>query len=328
MRRITLLLAMAVVMALAAPAAGSSGDSLPIGVAKAPVAPDGTTAGEITDVVFTFVDQDPAVPGISLENGATITVEFPDDFVNTGVGPIQAAILQGWPQSPPAPPPLFPWVASASGTTVTVTLTDDYLVGAAGPGPKQLHLVLNAFRNPGPGLYHVPVTIQPDPGSPDTLAGTGKLRIIPKARRAIDIVSVFSGGGPPPPFDNPLYQTVAAGDDSLDVGLYLWDKRSSVADGNVSPLVGVGVEMTNARHGRLVQDGRTVGQVRIKPPDGADDYELSTDGPSVLGTSAVTSLPVGVLITRLVTDPDVTGEYVVKFRLNGGNRAKFIVTAE
>lgn len=329
MRRNALLfLVLALAMALVTPAAGANGEGpLAISVAKAAVTPDGTTAGEITDVVITFVDPDPAVPGISLRNGAVVTIAFPDDFVNTGVGATQPAILQGWPQSPPAPPPLFPWVVDVSGTTVTITLTDDYLVGAAGPGPKQVHLVLNGFRNPGPGLYEVEVAIQPDPASSEMLAGTGKLRIMPKARRSVDIVSVFSGGGPPPPFNNPLYQTVAAGDDSLDVGLYLWDKRSSVADGAVNPLVGVEVEMTNARHGRLVQDGRTVGHVSITAPDGADEHALSTDGPSFLGTSAVTSLPVGILITRLTTDPDVAGDYVVTFRLNGGNSAKFIVSA-
>jgi hypothetical protein len=329
MRRYALLLlVMAFAMALVTPAAGANGrDALEITVGKAVVSPDGTAAGEITDVVFTFVDPDPAIAGISLKKDATITIVFPDDFVNTGAGAVQPAILQGWPQSPPAPPPLFPWVASVNDTTVTITLTDDYLVGAAGPGPKQVHLVLNGFRNPGPGLYDVELAIQPDPEVAELLEGTAKLRIIPKPRRSIDIVSVFSGGGPPPPFNNPLYQTVAAGDDSLDVGLYLWDKRSSVADGDVNPLVGVAVEMTNATHGHLLQAGRTVGHVSITAPAGADDHALSTDGPSILGTSAVTSLPVGILITRLTTDPDVVGDYVVTFRLNGGNSTSYTVSA-
>lgn len=327
-RQSLMLLVIALAMALVAPAADANGgDTLAISVAKAVVAPDGTTAGEITDVVFTFVDPDPAVPGISLKKDATITITFPDDFINTGSGATQPAILQGWPQSPPAPPPLFPWVATVVDTAVTITLTDDYLVGAAGPGPKQVHLVLNGFRNPGPGRYDIDVAIKPDPASPEVLEGIGKLRIIPKARRSINIVSVFSGGGPPP-FNNPLYQTVVAGQDSLDVGLYLWDKRSSVADGDVNPLLGVDLKMTNAKHGRLVQNGRTVGHVSIKAPRGADEYELSTDGPSILGMSAVTALPVGILVTRLITDPDVAGDYVVSFRLNGGDRTKFMVSAE
>ena len=324
-----LLLVVALATALVTPAAGANGhDSLTIDVSKAVVSPDGTAAGEITDVVFTFVDPDPAVPGISLKEDAVITIAFPDDFVNTGSGSVQPAILQGWPQSPPAPPPLFPWVATVDDTTVTITLTADYLVGAAGPGPKQVHLVLNAFRNPDPGLYDVDVTIQPDPESAETLEGTAQLHIIPKPRRSIDVVSVFSGGGPPPPFNNPLYQSVVPGGQSLDVGMYLWDKRSSIADGDVNPLVGVSVEMTNAGHGRLVQDGRTVGHVSISAPAGADEHVLSTNGPSILGTSAVTSLPVGILITWLTTDPDVTGDYVVTFRLNGGNSTKYIVSAE
>ena len=100
-----------------------------------------------------------------------------------------------------------------------------------------------------------------------------------------------------------------------------------MADGDVNPLVGVAVEMTNATHGHLLQAGRTVGHVSITAPAGADDHALSTDGPSILGTSAVTSLPVGILITRLTTDPDVVGDYVVTFRLNGGNSTSYTVSA-
>ncbi len=158
------------------------------------------------------------------------------------------------------------------------------------------------------------------------MAGTGQLRIIPKARRSVDVVSVFSGGGPPPPFHNPLYQTVVAGDDSLEVGLYLWDKGSSVARRSQSNArCRSGNDQRGAR--TLVHGGRTVGHVSIAAPDGANEHVLSTDGPSFLGTSAVTSLPVGILITTLTKDPDVAGDYVVTFRLNGGNSAQYIVSA-
>jgi hypothetical protein len=43
------------------------------------------------------------------------------------------------------------------------------------------------------------------------------------------------------------------------------------------------VEVTDSGHGRLVQDGRTVGHVSITAPDGADEHALSTNGPSTLG---------------------------------------------
>lgn len=314
--------------------------SMPIGAAAAPtqldiatsravVSPDGTTAGEIADFVLAFVDPDPSVPGISLLDGATVTAVLPADFVNTGSGIDSVALLQGWPQSPPAPPPLFPWTVEVSGNTIVTTLTDDYLVGAAGPGPKAAHYVLNSFRNPTkPGTYDVDLIIQPDPDSADTYEGVGSVRIIPKARRSINVVSVFSGGGPPPPFNNPLYQTVAAGDDSLDVGLYLWDKRSSVADGDVRPLLGVDLKMTNPRHGRLVQGKKTVGHVWIDAPSGASGYELATDGPSFLGTSVVTGLDVAILVVTLETAPNAVGTYHVEFKMNGGNRQELFIAAE
>ncbi len=284
------------------------------------------TAGEITDIVLSFADPDPAVPGMSLRDGGSIVVILPDGFTNTGVGVTQAAILQGWPQSPPAPPPLFPWTATVVDNTITVELTDDYLVGVSGPGPKALHLVLNSFRNPGPGLYDIQVAIQPDPASPDVHEGTGTVHVIPKSRPNVNIVSVFSGGGPPPPFNNPLYQTVAAGDTSLDVGLYLWEGGSSVADGDVRPYLGVEVEMENPGHGRLVHFGRTVGHVWIDAPAGADDFMLSAT-PSFSGVSAVTGLDVGIMIVSLQTDADVPGDYAIEFRMNNGNSQEFFVTA-
>jgi len=308
----------------------SDSTRLDVSVAKAGVAPDGTTAGEITDIVVTFVDPDPAVEGISLKKGGTVSVTLPHGFEFVGGGGGNSiALLQGWPQSPPAPPPLFPWTTAVSGQTVTATLTADYLVGGAGPGPKQIHLLLNEFRNPEhPGRYRLRVTIQPDPSSDATYRGTGTVRIIPKARPSINVVSVFSGGGPPPPFNNPIYQTVTPGDSGNDVGLYLWDKGSSVADGVINPLLGVDLVMTNARHGRLVMGDKTVGHVRIRAPHRADEFALTTGGPSTLGTTAVTGLDAGVLIVTFTTDPDVTGDYTIMLRMNNGNRQKLYVTAE
>lgn len=309
---------------------GSAATVTPLDVdaSRAVVTPDGTTAGEIADFVLAFVDPDPAVSGISLLEGATVMAVLPAAFVNTGQGMNSVALLQGWPQSPPAPPPLFPWTVDVVGNTIVTTLTSDYLVGAAGPGPKAVHYVLNSFRNPlQPGTYEVDLIIQPDPNSADTYEGVGSVRIIPKARRSVNVVSVFSGGGPPPPFNNPLYQSVTAGDDSLDVGLYLWDKRSSVADDDVRPLLGVDVKMTNPGHGRLVQGKKTVGHVWIDAPPGASGYELVTGGPSFFGTAVVTGLDVGILVVTLSTAPNVAGTYHVEFKMNGGNRQELFITA-
>lgn len=331
MRRLIILAVVATLLAALAPVANAHDDhALEVRIDKAPVAPDGTTAGEISDFVVTFVDRDPALPGIGLKAGATVTVTLPDEFVNTGTGKPNAAILlQGWPQSPPAPPP-FPWTTTVAGNTITATLAPDFdfPVGTFGPGPKQVHLILNDFRNPHPGDYDVGIAIQPDPAVDNTLSANGTVEIIPRARRNLNVVSIFSGGGPPPPFNNPLYQTVNAGADSLDIGLYLWDRLSSVADGDVNPYLGVDFVEEGPRWSRIVQGDRTVGLVLIRAPHGARDFGITTSGPSTLGTSFATGLPVGILITNLRTDPNVTGDYTITYWLYGGNRQQVFVTTE
>ncbi len=335
MKRLRIVFALAAVMAMAfaLPAsAGATTGALDVEVGLAPIVPDGTVAGEITDFVLTFVDRDPAVPGISLKTGGTVTVTLPDDFVNIGMGaPNFIVLLQGWPQSPPAGGPGFLWDHSISGNSITATLTSDYEVGEFGPGAKQAHLILNTFRNPTkPGMYDVHLEIDPDGTASDVYTGTGRVHIIPKARPSINAVSVFSGvdNPPPPPFNNAIYQTVTAGDDAADVGLYLWDKGSSVADGVINPYLGVDIHMRNQRHGLLRQSNKTVGHVWIDAPPGADDYGISTAGESVLGTTAVSGLDTGILITTFHTDADVTGDYTITFRMNNGNTQKLFVTTE
>ncbi len=324
-RLISLLFAFALLVVLVPAAGAVTTGTLRVDIEKAPIVPDGTTANEITDFVLTFIDRDPAIDGISLLAGGTVTATLPDDFVNTMHGDANTAILlQGWPQSPPVP---FPWITTVSGNTVTATLTSDYLAGDFGPGTKQLHLILSDFRNPGPGMYDVDLVIKPDPASSATFGGTGTVHIIPRARPSVNAVSVFSGGGPPPPFNNAIYQTVSPGDDAADVGLYLWDKGSSVADGIINPLVDVAIVMTNQSHGRLVQGNETVGHVWIEAPAGADAYGI-TGGPSFLGIAAVSGLDVGVLVTTFSTDPKVSGAYAIAFRLNNGNTQELFVTAE
>jgi hypothetical protein len=324
-RLVSLSFVLAMLIVLVPTAGASTNTRLDVAIAKAPITPDGVAARAITDLVLTFVDIDPAVDGISLHTGATVTATLPRGFVDTHDGSVNSAILlQGWPQSPPAP---FPWTTSVSGNSITATLTGDYLVGDFGPGPKQMHLLLNSFRNPHAGAYRIDLVIQPDPSSPDIFTGTGRVRITPDAEPSINIVSVFSGGGPPPPFNNPIYQTVLAGDTSLDVGLHLWDEGSSVVDGIFNAFVGVEVQMVSPSRGRLVQGTTTVGGVRIDAPAGADEFTLGTDGPSILAPGAVLGFDTGTMIARLHTDPDVTGQYTVTLRLNGGNTQQFFVTA-
>lgn len=314
--------------ALLVPAAAAH-ESLDISVAPAPIGPGGTTAGEVTDFVLTFIDRNPAVDGIGMVAGGSVTVELPPEFTNTGSGGDGLILLQGWPQSPPAPPPAFPWTTAVDGTTVSATLTADFLVGAFGPGVKQVHLLLNGFRNPtNPGVYDVGLTIRPDPDSTVTHSGVARVKIVPRTRPSINIVSVFSGPpGPPPPFFNPLFQDVEPGDSSRNVGMYLWGAGSSVAEGVFDPMIGVDVVMQSDRRGALVQDGRVVGHVAVRAPRGARHLTLTSLGPSTLGNAAVTGFETGVLIVALTTDPHATGTYTVTFRLNGGNSQSFEVTA-
>lgn len=298
----------------------SSGD-LTLDVVKAPVAPDGTTAGAPLDFVVMFRNQDPDVDGVGMKAGGTITVELDAAFDLSGnqlspphpggLPPPPAIVLQGWPQSPRVD---FPYTTEIVGNTVMLTMTDDWAVGGAGPGPKALHLVLLASTNPAvPGGYSIDLAIRPDPGSPATLQGHGHVEIIPRVRPSVNVVSLFSGPpGPPPPFFNPLFQDLALGEDGRRVGMYLWERGGGAA-------AGVDVEMVNANHGRLVQDGRTVGHVHISAPKGASDHTLVSEGPSGVGPAFVTGIPTGILITKFTPDPTVAGLYEVSFSMNGGN---------
>ena len=286
--------------------------NLSVEVIRAPIVPDGTSAGAITDIVLNFRDLDPDTPGIPILTGGSIVIVLPEAFYNTGgIGNI-GIVLQGWPQSPPGPPPSFS-KTTIVGNTITVEMTKDYdLGGGDAPGPKQVHLNLKGFTNPGPGMYPISLSIT-DPNGDITDSGIGNVHIIPKARPAVSAVSLFSGGGPPPPFNNSIYQTVQQGDAANRVGLYLWESRGKA-------LVGADIEMKNPTHGRLVKsNGSTAGQVRISPPPGASDYMLKTEGPSTAGTAFASVVEVGILMTKFTPDPNVLGDYTIAFKMNNGN---------
>lgn len=286
--------------------------NLSVEVIRAPIAPDGTSAAAITDIVLNFRDLDPDTDGISIKKDGSIEVVLPEAFTNTGGGPNIGIVLQGWPQSPLGPPPLV-FSTTIVDNTITITMLKDYLVGEFGPGPKQVHLALFGFRNPKPGKYPIYLSIKPDPNSATTQSGIGKVHIIPKPRPAVSAVSLFSGGGPPPPFNNSIYQTVEQGDAANRVGLYLWESRSKA-------LVGADIEMKNLTHGRLVKsNGSTAGQVRISPPPGASNYMLKTEGPSTAGTAFLTAVDVGILMTKFTPDPNVLGDYTIAIKMNNGN---------
>jgi len=321
MRRILILLANVVLLvSVVAPAASAHDETseLDISIVKAPVAPDGTTAGRALDFVVVLKDPDPDVDGIGMMSGGTIRVELDSAFDLTGSqgsppAGASVAILQGWPQSPRLP---FPYTMDITGNTITLTLTDDWPVGVYGPGPKALHLLLKTAKNPAtPGEYSVKVSIRPDPTSTQTLEATGRAKIIEKVRPSINVMSVFSGPpGPPPPFFNPLFQELELGEDGRQVGMYLWEKGGMAA-------VGVDIEMQGARRGWLVQDGKKIGKISIHAPHDAGNFTLvTTEGQSVEVPALLTGVPTGLLKTRFTPDPTVEGHYSVTFEMYGGNQ--------
>ena len=340
----TLLVAIAGALALAllAPLAHAKGKGLDISAAKAPVAPDGTTAGAVTDFVITFKDPNPDKKGEKLRAGDTVEVVLGDAFVSDGTtapGPTGnfVIILQGWPQSPPLP---FPWTTDIVGNTITLTMTGDYKPGDFGPGPKQVHLLLRGFTNPAsPGVYPVELSITHKSGKMSKKSkgskgskvrrGSGHVRIISDARPNVSPISLFSGPpGPPPPFFNPLYQTLALGEAAHRVGLYLWDAGSV-------PFTGVDVTATGHPTYYQLTDlvGAVVGEVWITAPAGAIAYSFASvnltpagDPPSVSVPAFATGVPVGLLGVQFTPDPAIAGDYEIAISMNGGNETTLHVT--
>lgn len=328
-------------LGLLSPLANAKPKSLDISTLKAPVAPDGTTAGAVTDFIINFKDLDPDKKGEKLRAGDTVEVVLSDAFVSDGSTPVGPAgnfviILQGWPQSPPLP---FPWSTDIVGNTITLTMTGDYRPGDFGPGPKQVHLLLRGFTNPAlPGVYPVELTITRNSGKMSKKSkgskrhsGTGHVRIIPDARPNVNPISLFSGPpGPPPPFFNPLYQTLELGEAAHRVGLYLWDAGSV-------PFAGIDVTATgNPTYYQLTDlVGDVVGEIWITAPAGAIAYSFASvnltgagDPPSVSVPAFATGIPVGLLGVQFTPDPAIAGDYEIAISMLGGNEATLRVTVE
>lgn len=184
-----------------------------------------------------------------------------------------------------------------------------------------------------PGVYPVEVTIKPKPGKSKKkekiLSGTGHIRIIPDARPSVNPISLFSGPpGPPPPFFNPLYQTLELGEPARQVGLYLWDAGSV-------PFIGVDVSPTPSRtYYQLTQGAMVVGEVWISTPDGAHDFAFSSvplppgGPPSVSIPAFITGVQVGLLGVRFTPDPVVPGDYEIAIAMMGCNETTLFVTVD
>jgi hypothetical protein len=343
-KSLIVLLVLAVVI-LGTVATGLGSDNIISSIEKAPVAPDGNVAGAVTDLVINLDSPlDPAVQGRSLQAGHSIKVTLPDQFVNMGSPPLQdvfsspacvpgnlqcstAVLLQGWPQHPilPRVPPVPPgtgvphYTLSLEGTnTLVFTANVDLIPGVALPGPgiKQIHLILNGFRNPQtPGFYKITVEAETGPnGAVET--GSGMVHILPQNRPSIHITSAFNAGSP-----NTIYQQTGTGQlTPLPYDFLLWER-----DG--SPFEGVTVEMVSANHALLRQGERVFGQVEISAPPGATGQELFTQAPSAAINAPITGLPAARL-TVFFRLGSLAGDYRLTFSLEGGNAVQMFVTAE
>lgn len=180
--------------------------------------------------------------------------------------------------------------------------------------------MLFGFSNPErPGRYRVEVEVQPDPADDEVLEGSGRVRIKRRTRPRITPNSQ-ANGAPPPPFPNPLVQSINAGDPSLTMAFYLWDRDANA-------LVGVDFPSGSDRVRPLHDaDGKRIGSVRVRAPRRARNWSLSSGGPSAPVTAFISGIPTGRMTASLATDPNVVGTYRLHFRLAGGSSVVHTIT--
>ena len=282
---------------------------------------------------------DPGVPGRVLLAGKTIKVILPENFVNSGLMPTQdfftvptcvpgnlqcnsAVLLQGWPQHPilPSVPPgrgSARYSVSLEGmNTIVITAKEDLIPGdpLPGPGIKQIHLILSGFRNPKPGFYRIQVVAETGPTGTVEM-GSAHVNIIPETRPSINVTSFFNPGSP-----NTIYQQASPGElTPLPYDFLLWDRSGS-------PMEGVTISMINPSLGHLRQGDRVVGHVFISSPDGAFGQEVFAEEASFPIPAPVSGVPTARLTAFFRAD-SVAGEYVVTFKLIGGNSVEMLVRA-
>jgi hypothetical protein len=304
------------------------------------------TRGErASDFVINLnVSSDPAEQGVSLELGDEVRVTLPDGFVfdedaleefpicslgkpcpSTLIADAclpgtlacsTVVFLQGYPQS------AIPPDVSRDGNTLVLTPR-----AAIGPVVKNIHIIGKAIVNPGPGKYSVPVR-HTDSGGNVLWKGSGKVRILPRIRRSINITSVFAslvGGGPP--FANTIYQTVVSGETEFPWNFLLWDHKGE-------PYSDIELLQETENHYLLLRDGDTIGHARIDAPEGATGFSINnTLDVTLPGTPVIGLGPGGVPpppVQRYEVQFDagfapVPGRYTTTLRLNNGNQVEMFV---
>lgn len=337
----------------------ATGADLDIRVIQAFIVGDGTVAGAKTDFVVDFAQSpDPSVAGLGLAAGGTVTlvlapeftfvdqdflrpiidppcVPYPATIAQMIEPPLQCNTLafpQGWPQAP-VPPGLFDSIsydASRNAVTATVGAADiEPFTGPVGPGVKTLHAILNGFTNPAkPGMYPVAVEIDIDGDGSVDHSGTTPVHILPRARRAIGIMSFCNDNNPMPPNRNSIYQNAATNTPTeFPYDLVLWSKDATA-------LNGVNVWQVNDTHAILRQGNRSVGHIRIDAPDGADGMVVWNDAPSgsqlcgpFVDRAPLSGEPAAFLRVNFKTG-SAAGLYTLHFSINGGNEFRTFVQAD
>lgn len=323
------------------------GNDLSIRAIQAFVVGDGTVVGEKTDFVVDLGQSpNPAIGGIGLPANSKITLVLAPEFVNQNtkaflrpiidppcvpfpavmIDPLDCNTLafpQGWPQAPVAPP-LFSSVSydsTRNAVTATVGATDIVpFTAPVGPGIKTLHAILNGFTNPEkPGMY--PIAVEIDEGGDGTVehSATTQVHIIPRARRAIGIMSFCNDDSPAPPNPNSIYQTTDPGvSPEYPYDLVLWDKDAAAMNG-------VSIWQVSDDLALLRQGRRTVGHVMIDAPSDAEGMMISTvtqSGDPLCGPFVDRAPLTGVAAAflRVRFNPGyATGLYTLRFSINGGN---------
>jgi hypothetical protein len=336
---------LALVIAALAASGTAQAESAIDSIQKAPIVADGNVHERASDFVINLnVSSDPAEPGVSLELGDEVRVTLPDGFVFDedaleefpicSVGkPCPSTLianaclpgtlacstvvfLQGYPQS------AIPPDVSRDGNTLVLTPR-----AAIGPVVKNIHIIGKAIVNPGPGKYSVLVR-HTDSGGNVLWEGSGKVRILPRIRRSINVTSVFAslvGGGPP--FANTIYQTVVSGATEFPWNFLVWDH-------NGEPYSDIELLLVTENHYLLRRKGRTIGHARIDAPEGATGFSINnTVDVTLPGTPVIGLGPGGVPpppVQRYEVQFDagfapVPGRYTTTLRLNNGNQVEMFV---
>jgi len=307
---------------------GSSGN-LSIEAKTAPIVPHGLMVGRPLDVTLSFVDLDPATPGIMMKAGGTAAIMLPKEVINTGYpvakpGSIEGCkppiftrcssggMLVGWPQSPLLPFAEIEYVKSTHSIVLT-PVADTAPYSLEQPGFKLIHLFTFGFLNPEkPGEYPVSLEIRPDPNTDQVMSGTTMLKISDNMQANIAIDTTQSIHIKGPRYKNTMFQTLSPGHTSRNLSSNLWDA-------NHDPIIGAEINMTSPTAGDLVAlNGDVIGSVKIQTPaDAKGFYLLST--PSFEAKTGLAGYPTGRLVAALKTAPKAIGTYVVDISLNDGN---------